>query len=72
LNMVMGAFGHTGDEMTAHGGDSGDLETPENYPTTYFTLQTNQFAIQAHIFFMVLSWVIILPIGNNLGSDVTF
>lgn len=69
LSMVLGASGHMDNEMAAHsGGSHAAQETPEAYPTTYFTLDAQQFAIQAHISLMVLSWFIILPIGKSPGS----
>lgn len=68
LSMVLGASGHTANEMAAHsGGSHAAQETPETYPTTYFTLDTQQLAIQAHISLMILSWFIILPIGKSVS-----
>ena len=65
LGMVLGASGHGDDEMAAHSGDSDAVhETPGTYPTTYLTLDSQQFAIRAHIALMVVSWFIILPIGK--------
>ncbi|KAL2808903.1 hypothetical protein BJX63DRAFT_435707 [Aspergillus granulosus] len=67
LSMVLSAYGHTNDEIAAHSGESHDRETPETYPTTYFTLETHQLAMQAHICLMILSWIIILPIATMLS-----
>lgn len=67
LSMVLGASGHKDNEMAAHsGGSHAAQETPETtYPPTYFTLDTQEFAIQAHISLMIVSWFIILPIGKS-------
>ncbi|KAK7413664.1 hypothetical protein QQX98_007446 [Neonectria punicea] len=62
LSMVLGASGHT-DNGESHAAQ----ETPETYPTTYFTLDTHRLAIQAHISLMILSWFIILPIATMLS-----
>lgn len=63
LIMVLGASGHTDNEVAVHSGAA--QETPETYTTTYFTLDTQQLAIRAHISLMVFSWFIILPIGKS-------
>lgn len=63
--MVLGASADTDNEIEAHsGGSYAARENPEIYPTTYFTLDTHQRAIHAHISVMVLSCFIILPIGT--------
>lgn len=52
--------------MAAHnGGPHAAQETPGTYPTSYFTSDSSQVAIQAHIILMILSWFIVLPIGTS-------
>ena len=70
LSLVLGVLGHAEDEMAAHGGQSHDQETSGPYPMTYFTLGDHQFAMQAHVVLMILSWIIVLPIGNSSSIHV--
>jgi hypothetical protein len=64
LSMDLGAFAHGDDEMAAHNRESHDGEPSKTDPTTYVTLESHQLAIRVHISLMVLSWFIILQIGN--------
>lgn len=69
LSMAMGVFGHMDGEMTAHGGETHKDEPPETHPTTdsttYFSLESHELTIRVHIALMIISWFIILPIGNS-------
>ncbi|KAI9154854.1 membrane protein [Paramyrothecium foliicola] len=68
LSIISGAFGHTENGMAAHsGGSNGAQESPEIYPTTYFTLDTHQLEIRAHIILMILSWFMLLPVAIMLS-----
>jgi hypothetical protein len=63
--MALGAFAHRDDEVAGHHSESHDGKSPETDPAAYVTLDDHQLAIKVHISLMVLSWFIILPIGNS-------
>jgi hypothetical protein len=70
LAMAAGAFGHVDEDIAQHGSKSNDGEHTKQYPATYFTLKSHQVIIQAHITLMIISWVIMMPIGNH-GPNFT-
>lgn len=69
LSMSLGVLAHMDDEMGGHSdtGEPHDSKPPETSPTSYFVLEGHEFEIQVHITLMILSWFIILPIGESLG-----
>ena len=73
LSLVPAALAHGGDDegMDMNMGGMGanktaDQPLPEGeYPPTYFALREHTAAIYGHIALMVLSWVLVLPVGKQ-------
>jgi hypothetical protein len=61
------AHGDEGDSMDMDMGMGAEEPRPDYnaYPPTYFTHPEHRGLIYAHIALMVLSWIVILPIGKE-------
>lgn len=64
LGLSPATLAHGDEGMDMGGGDDAPKPDPESYPPTYFTHPEHQGLMYAHIAFMTVAWVFLLPPGK--------
>ena len=65
LGLVVAVMAHGDDDNMDMAGGNSPVPNSDSYPPTYFALADHAGVMYAHIAVMLISWVVVLPAGEN-------